>query len=443
MEETKWLTKTKIIIMSSIILVIGLIVIFIVVHRHNLINEYKKYESQLEYAAPNYLLKERISLKENEWREIKVKDILKQKLITNKRSSDCDGYVIAQGLEDPNKDEKTKETSNITYKAYIKCKNIYTTQDYGNKKAIGKQNNEKTQTQKDTQEPEITLFGDKNITIYVGEKYEELGAMAIDNVDKDVTKNIKISGKVDTTTVGTYKIKYTVTDSSNNKATITRTVIVKEKEEEQQPQTTTPTTQEPTNNNTNTNTSNNNNQKPYVDTTAPIITFNISDAYQRIPVGRSADISVNGIYGYVARDNVDGNITSRVKITGNTGVINTPGTYNLYYEVSDSSGNRATATRQFTVYNPNTIPDTTTVIPVTSVNITPNSIRMGVGSSYNLSVSIYPSNATNKTLTYTSSNTSVATVDSNGTVKAISKGTTTIKATSYNSKIGACTVTVQ
>ena len=109
MEETRWLTKTKIIIMSSIILIVGLIYIIIVVNRHNLKKQYIEYERQLEYAAPNYLLKEKIKLKEDEWRQISVSDILKRKLITNKRSSDCDGYVIVQGNKDIEDTTKTIE----------------------------------------------------------------------------------------------------------------------------------------------------------------------------------------------------------------------------------------------------------------------------------------------------------------------------------------------
>lgn len=454
MEETKWLTKTKIIIMSSIVLIIGLIVIFVVVHRHNLKKEYMKYESQLEYAAPNYLLKERISLKENEWREIKVKDILKQKLITNKRSSDCDGYVIAQGLKDNNKnisntedeEEVSDYTSNITYKSYIKCKKIYITEGYGTKSTIGKENNVKTQSQNDTEKPKLTLFGDKTITLSVGDKYEELGAMAIDNVDKDITKKIKITGKVDTTKVGKYKVKYTVKDSSNNKATTTRTVIVKEKD------------------------SNDSNNKKDKDTTKPQIEFNNQSAYQRICLGNKVDISSTGVYGYVARDDVDGVLTSKVKISGSTGIINNIGTYSLTYEVSDAAGNITTIQKNFDVVNcqtptPKTIvtpttpstpskptptpqpavtptvPNTSTIVPVTSVSCTTLSVK--VNSTSKLSVSISPGTATNKTLSYRSGNTSIATIDSNGNVTGKSVGTTSITITSNNGKNGVCNVIVQ
>lgn len=490
MEETKWLTKGKIITFVVVILLIAGIVVGVMVHKNNLKNDYVKFEKQLEYAAPNYLLKEKIKLYEYEWREINITDILKQKLVINKRSSDCKGYVIAEALKDETLDleestsnvsENSKETdatdttesnqtstesssedtkkedttnkrvsSNITYKAYITCKKVYTTKGYGTKPDSKKKNTEETQTQNDTEKPVIELFGDKTITIKVGDTYKEPGAVATDNVDGDITKKIKITGKVDTKKEGEYVIKYTVSDKAGNKATVERKVIVEKKEEEpKEDKKDTPTdnnTNNDSNNNTDNNTNNNtnnDNNNYYRDTIAPIITFNISDAYQNICTGNSVNISVNGPYGYVARDNVDGNITSRVSITGDTGIINTPGVYNLYYTVTDSSGNRANASKQFTVRtcgNPIQKPDTT--VSVTSVVVTPNAKTMTISQTAQLSVSVFPSNATNKSVTYSSSNSNVASVTSSGFVTAKSKGTAVITVTSSNGKTGVCRITV-
>ena len=453
MEETKFLTKTKLIILLSLILLTGLIIGIIMMRKINLTKEYKNYENQLEYAASNYILKEKISLKENEWIEINVKDILKQKLLVNKRAEDCDGYVIAKanGIKDSD--------DNITYNAYIKCKNIYTTDGYGTKPSTGKKNTEDTQTQKDTEKPVINLFGDETITLTVGDQYKELGAVANDNIDKDISDKIKITGKVDTKKAGTYVITYTATDSSKNKATKTRTVIVKEKEKEKEQDNNTNTNSNVnnnsntnsnnnnTNNNTNNNSNNNNNTPaptPYVDRTAPLITFNDNNLYQTICKGNVVNTSSSGPYGYVARDNVDGNITSRVRVSGNTGIINSVGTFNLYYEVSDSAGNVARANKQFSVKDCSTsVPHTSTNIPVTSISVTPNSKTISVGSSFSLYTSVVPSNATDKSLTYTSDNTGVATVNSNGTVIGISRGSATIKVTSNNGKVATCRVVVQ
>ena len=396
----------------------------------------------------------------------------KTKIVINKRSSDCKGYVIAEALKDETLDleestsnvsENSKETdttesnqtstesssedtkkedttnkrvsSNITYKAYITCKNAYTTDGYGTKPDSAKKNTEETQTQKDTEKPVIELFGDKTITIKVGDTYKEPGAVATDNVDGDITKKIKITGKVDTKKEGEYVIKYTVSDKAGNKATAERKVIVEKKEEEPKEDDNKNT---PTDNNTN-----NDNNNYYRDTIAPIITFNISDAYQNICTGNSVNISVNGPYGYVARDNVDGNITSRVSITGDTGIINTPGVYNLYYTVTDSSGNRANASKQFTVRTcGNPIQKPATTVSVTSNVVTPNAKTMTVSQTAQLSVSVFPSNATNNSVTYSSSNSNVASVTLSGLVTAKSKGTAVITVTSSNGKTGVCRITV-
>src|SRR5699024_4650735 len=52
----------------------------------------------------------------------------------------------------------------------------------------------------DTVAPEITLNGDNPMELEVGGTYEEPGATATDDVDGDLTEQIKITGEVDTTT---------------------------------------------------------------------------------------------------------------------------------------------------------------------------------------------------------------------------------------------------
>ena len=76
----------------------------------------------------------------------------------------------------------------------------------------------------DTKAPVITLNGDANITLTLGESYEELGAIASDVRDGDV--NVTIEGSVDTFVEGTYTMTYTATDKAGNVVTATRTVTV-------------------------------------------------------------------------------------------------------------------------------------------------------------------------------------------------------------------------
>ena len=80
----------------------------------------------------------------------------------------------------------------------------------------------------DGEAPVITLNGDNPMIVKQGDPYVEPGATAVDNFDGDVSDNIEISGDVDTSTIGTYTVTYTVSDSAGNTATAERTVNVVE-----------------------------------------------------------------------------------------------------------------------------------------------------------------------------------------------------------------------
>ena len=70
-------------------------------------------------------------------------------------------------------------------------------------------------------------------------------------------------------------------------------------------------------------------------------------------------------------------------------------------------------------------------------------MNLTAGSTGQLKATISPSNATNQNVTWSSGNTSVATVDASGNVKAIQAGTTTITVTTEDgNKTATCAVTV-
>ncbi|QWB99420.1 DUF5011 domain-containing protein [Mycoplasmatota bacterium] len=77
----------------------------------------------------------------------------------------------------------------------------------------------------DTTKPTITLIGDSEITLEVGNLYIEQGAIYSDNYGVD--ENITITGDVDSSTVGTYLVTYNLRDMEGNVAdTVIRTVYI-------------------------------------------------------------------------------------------------------------------------------------------------------------------------------------------------------------------------
>ena len=82
-------------------------------------------------------------------------------------------------------------------------------------------------------------------------------------------------------------------------------------------------------------------------------------------------------------------------------------------------------------------------IAVTGVTISPKTASIEVGGTTKLESTVAPSTATNKSVSYKSSDESVATVSSNGTVTGVSEGEGTITVTTQDgNKTDIATVTV-
>ncbi|WP_066067088.1 DUF5011 domain-containing protein [Neobacillus soli] len=149
------------------------------------------------------------------------------------------------------------------------------------------------------------LKGITNKTIYINSAFNpRTGVGAYDNVDGNLTSAIKISGTVNTKVKGVYALTYSVKDSSGNTSTIVRKVTVK-------------------------------------DNIRPVIYGAKSKTIKKYSSFRQRS-------GITAKDNSDGNLTSKIKISGS---VNTrkKGTYTLTYYVYDKSGNKATVKRKITV----------------------------------------------------------------------------------------------
>ncbi|MGN0536807.1 MAG: alpha-amylase family glycosyl hydrolase, partial [Acutalibacteraceae bacterium] len=90
-----------------------------------------------------------------------------------------------------------------------------------------------------------------------------------------------------------------------------------------------------------------------------------------------------------------------------------------------------------------TVTENTDIVKPTGITLDKTSLTLTEGDSDTLTATVTPSNATNKTVTWTSSDTSVATVDGSGNVKAVSAGTATITAQTFNGYKATATVTVE
>lgn len=154
---------------------------------------------------------------------------------------------------------------------------------------------------RDKVNPVIKLKGNATTTINYGSTYKEPGYKATDNYDGDITKNVKITGKVNTKKLGSYQLTYNITDSSENVATTTRTVKV-------------------------------------VDLEKPTITL---QGKQRMVIKVGATYTEPGC---TATDNYDGNITENITVSGKINT-NKAGIYEKIYTVKDSSGNYTSITR--------------------------------------------------------------------------------------------------
>ena len=165
------------------------------------------------------------------------------------------------------------------------------TSDYKNSHAEA----ERTVNVVDDEAPVISLKTGEDYYTLPGEDYIEEGYTAYDNVDGILTDKVVREEKDGVVT-------YTVKDAAGNSTTVTRNIV-------------------------------------YDDREAPVITL---DGPDQVTVGNEWNCT------YKARDNVDGDITDKVIVTG-TVDINTPGTYEVTYSVVDTYDNKTEVKKTVTV----------------------------------------------------------------------------------------------
>lgn len=159
---------------------------------------------------------------------------------------------------------------------------------------------------KDTIAPVITLKNGNALSCNKGKDFVDPGYTATDECDGDLTKSVTVEGNVDGHTYGTYTLTYRVTDSSGNVGEVKRTVKIS-------------------------------------DLSAPVITLK-GETNTYIKVGTTYTDP-----GFSASDNIDGDLTSKVSVTGGVDT-SKMGSNTITYQVADAYGNKTIATRTVYVY---------------------------------------------------------------------------------------------
>ncbi|XMB65926.1 DUF5011 domain-containing protein [Mycoplasmatota bacterium zrk1] len=174
---------------------------------------------------------------------------------------------------------------------------------------------------KDETAPVIKLNGNSSVSVTVGNSYTEQGATCTDNYDESCS--LEITGDVDTTTIGEYRLVYKATDSSGNSTETERTVTVKRK--------------------SSSSSSGGGSSTPR-DTTPPTF-YNVPE---NIIVGYSTVVDLLSL-GITANDNRDGDVTSRIIVD----VIDTSeldlGMHTVTFTVSDNKNNTTTSLTEIDV----------------------------------------------------------------------------------------------
>ena len=81
-------------------------------------------------------------------------------------------------------------------------------------------------------------------------------------------------------------------------------------------------------------------------------------------------------------------------------------------------------------------------VAVIGVALSQTAVTLEIGGTTTLTATVSPGNASNKAVSWVSSNTGIASVDGNGKISAKATGTATITVKTHNGKTAACTVTV-
>ena len=167
---------------------------------------------------------------------------------------------------------------------------------------------------KDIIKPELTLIGEENVQVQVGEKYNDPGCKSIDNVDGDITSLVRSYTKTKSTKINEKEIVYTSIDKAGNESEVVRHI-------------------------------------EYIDKFAPTIEL-IGE--EKITLKYGEEYVEQGV---ILKDNIDSKelLYSNLVITGIVDIA-TSGKYIVNYNITDSYGNKSSLKRIIVVKEKGAIP---------------------------------------------------------------------------------------
>ena len=190
-----------------------------------------------------------------------------------------------------------------------------TTDEEGNNDVLG------------AKEPANFEFENDHI-INKGESFDPMdGVIVTHPVHGEVTQDVIVSGTVDTSKPGEYKLEYTYTDKDGNVTTVNRVIKVTETTPVDPP------SEKP--DKTNEEPSTKKDERP---------TLKINTGHNYVLGARFEPMD-----GIQAIDPEDGDITDKVTIISNDVNVNKAGRYSVVYEVIDSVGNKLSITRTIVI----------------------------------------------------------------------------------------------
>ncbi len=168
-----------------------------------------------------------------------------------------------------------------------------------------------------------------------------------------------------------------------------------------------------------------------------------------------ADLTTRTLKVYVGGWQSGGTLTAQLSDASSADYVNTSisgaGQYNAVYTLTYKAASagklltvkwvQASGTGNVTLQAATLVSSST--VPVTGVTVNPTSANLLINATQQLTATVAPANASNQTVTWSSSNNAVATVSATGLVTAVSPGTATITVTTQDgNKTATCNVTV-